>query len=238
MNLRLKNITKKYDEQFVLNNIDFAIDHVGSIGIIGESGCGKSTLLRLLAGIEEPQDGEIEINQLSPIKDKLAFQNKIGYVFQQHNLFPHLTIEENISLILEKTKGIPKEKSEEIANYVLKTLHLSAVAKKLPSQVSGGQAQRASIARALATNPELIFLDEPTAALDPILTQEVLQSIKELKKTGVDFVFVTHEMQFLKVFCDYFIFMKDGRICESGYVDCLENPQTQELKIFLQIANI
>lgn len=238
MNIEITNLVKTYGDQTILNGIDFKINKVGTIGIIGESGCGKSTLLRLLAGIEQPNNGEIQINQLSPMKDKQEFQNKIGYVFQKHNLFPHLTIEQNISLILEKIKGMTKEKSKQILKDVLEKLHITAESSKLPIQVSGGQAQRASIARALATSPELIFLDEPTAALDPILTKEVLASIKELKKTGVEFIFVTHEMQFLKDFCDYFIFMKNGKIRESGYADCLENPKTEELKTFLQITNI
>ncbi|MFI3168109.1 MAG: ATP-binding cassette domain-containing protein [Bacillota bacterium] len=237
MNIKVNNLTKIYGNQTVLNSINFEISNVGAVGIIGESGCGKSTLLRQLAGIESPEKGEIQINGLDPIKNKRQFQNKIGYVFQKHNLFPHLTIEKNITLILEKIKGISKPQCEKITAESLEKLHITAEKDKLPKEVSGGQAQRASIARALATSPELIFLDEPTASLDPILSGEVLSSIKELKETGVEFLFVTHEMQFLKEFCDYFIFMNKGEIVEMGECKSLSNPKTQQLQSFLQITS-
>lgn len=234
MHLKITNLNKSYKNNNILNNISLDINNVSSIGIIGESGCGKSTLLRQLAGIENPDSGDIIINNISPIGDKLDFQKKIGYVFQKHNLFPHLTIEKNILLILEKIKKIPKQQSEKITKEVLEKLHMLEQANKLPDQVSGGQAQRASIARALSLKPDILFLDEPTASLDPLLTNEVLTSIKELKNTGVEFIFITHEMQFLKEFCDYFIFLKKGQIQEVGSVLELEKPKTKELKNFLE----
>lgn len=237
MQLQINNLNKFYNNTKILNNINLCInptDNISSIGIIGESGCGKSTLLRQLAGIEDPDDGEILINNISPIINKFEFQSKIGFVFQKHNLFPHLSVEKNISLILEKIKKIPKEDASKIINNVLAKLYITNEANKLPHQISGGQAQRASIARALSLDPQILFLDEPTAALDPLLTKEVLEAIKELKNTGVEFIFITHEMQFLKEFCDYFIFLKNGNICELGSVQQLENPKTEELKKFLE----
>ncbi len=234
MNIKIKNLFKSYpSSDNVLTDISIDLKNVFCVGIIGESGCGKSTLLRQLAGIENPDSGEIEINNLSPIKQKKLFQTKIGVVFQQHNLFPHLSIHKNITLILEKILKQSKEKARNRADEVLKQLFIFEQKDKKPNEISGGQAQRASIARALATYPELIFLDEPTAALDPVLTGEVLKSVTELKNNGIEFIFVTHEIAFLKEFADYIIFLKNGEICEHGNISCLQNPKTNELQGFL-----
>ncbi len=235
MNITINNLTKKYDNQVVLDDVCINVQNVGTIGIIGESGCGKSTLLRQLAGIETPDSGTIDINGISPITNKIAFQEKIGVVFQKHNLFPHLTLKENISLIIRKTKKLDKSDADNKALDLLKKLFIENEANKKPSMVSGGQAQRCSIARALSTDPELIFLDEPTAALDPILTSEVLKSVTTLKNEGINFIFVTHEISFLKNIADYIIFFKNGRICEHGVASCLLNPKTKELQEFLHI---
>lgn len=232
MKIEVKNLSKSYNKTDVVKNLNFSIDNISSLGIIGESGCGKSTLLRQLAGIENPDSGEILIDGISPINDKKIFQNDIGYVFQKHNLFPHLTIKENITLIISKVKKL--KNSDVIADDVLKQLFIQDEKNKLPGEVSGGQAQRASIARALATNPKLIFLDEPTAALDPILTKEVLKAVVGLKNSGRNFIFVTHEMAFLKDFADYFIFIKGGKILEYGIRKQLDSPKTQELSDFLK----
>lgn len=158
----------------------------------------------------------------------------IGYVFQKHYLFPHLSIKENIVLILNKIKKMPRREAESMAETMLKKVRLEEEMDKKPSEVSGGQAQRASIARALATDPQIIFLDEPTAALDPILTGEVLRVIQELKGSGKDFIFVTHELKFLKNFADYILFMDKGQIVEQGLAECLENPKTELLKKFVE----
>lgn len=235
MNIKVQELFKSYPKtDQVLTNITMELKNVSCIGIIGESGCGKSTLLRQLAGIEDPDRGSIEINGESPITDKKAFQSKIGVVFQQHNLFPHLTIHKNITLILEKILKQNKQDASKRADEVLKQLFIYNERDKKPAEISGGQAQRASIARALATNPQLIFLDEPTAALDPILTGEVLKAVTDLKNKGISFIFVTHEIAFLKNFADYILFLKDGSICEQGMVSCLENPKTLELQEFLK----
>ena len=234
MKLTIHNLSKGYNGHEILKNINLEIT-ASSIGIIGESGCGMSTLLRQLAGIETPDQGEIWVNGISPIQDRKAFQENIGYVFQKHNLFPHLTIRENILLILEKIKKIHPGEAAIIADQVLEKLHIKEIEHKRPNRISGGQAQRASIARALATNPQLVFLDEPTAALDPILTDEVLHAVNELKQDGRDFLFVTHEIDFLKQFADFIIFLKDGTVCEYGSAECLEQPKTRELGEFLKI---
>lgn len=234
MNIQVSDLCKKYKEQCVLQNINLDLKDVSSVGIIGSSGCGKSTLLRHLSGIENPDSGEITINHVSPLLEKKKFQEKIGMIFQQHNLFPHLSLEKNITLILEKIKKLDKETATDKALDILSQLYLLEHKDKLPSEVSGGQAQRTSIARALATDPELIFMDEPTAALDPQLTYEVLQSVEKLKVKGINFVFVTHEIKFLQRFADYFIFIHQGEVVEQGEVAQLENPKTTLLHEFLK----
>lgn len=175
MELKLKNINKSYEKK-VLSEVNLELSGYSYIGIIGKSGCGKSTLLRLLAGIEFGDTGEIIINGTLVEKNNLKkYQEKIGMVFQNHSLFPHLSLLRNITLILEKIKGYKEKEAEEIGIKLLTQLHLKDEIDKNPLKVSGGQAQRAAIARALSTDPKLIFMDEPTAALDPILTREVLE---------------------------------------------------------------
>ncbi len=237
MNIIIQNLTKSYGNSTVLDNISTQVSNIHSIGIIGESGCGKSTLLRMLSGIEMPESGIVEINEQSPILNTKAFQEHIAVVFQKHNLFPHLSVKENITLLLHKIKKWDKNTTSNVADTLLKQLHIENEADKKPHEISGGQAQRASIARALASNPSLVFLDEPTAALDPLMTYEVLKAIKALKAEGREFIFVTHEIEFLKNFADYVIFMKDGKICEQGEVSCLNAPKTAELRTFLNIHN-
>ncbi len=234
MDLSIKNLSKSYGSITVLNNINIQLSGYNSIGIVGESGCGKSTLLRQLAGIEVPESGEIVINGLSPIKSTSEFRDKIGVVFQKHNLFPHLTLKKNITVILHRIKKISKANANSKADDILRQLFIENEADKKPHEVSGGQAQRGSIARALATDPELIFLDEPTAALDPILTQEVLKAVTELKKDGRSFIFITHEISFLKSFADYVIFLKNGEVFEHGDINTLQAPRTDELATFLK----
>lgn len=238
MRIRLENLSKSYQGKCILDNLNWQVNHVGVVGIIGESGCGKSTLLRQLAGIEMPDCGSVQINHWEVQEKNLAqYQETIGVVFQKHNLFPHLTVEENIMLLLTKIRGLDFEVAKKRCDLVLQQFHLEDQAAKLPSKISGGQAQRASIARALVTQPDLLFLDEPTAALDPLLTKEVLDSIRLLKLQGVEFVFVTHEMAFLKQFADYFLFMDKGRIVESDYIKNFTNPKTDKLRKFMESSN-
>jgi ABC-type polar amino acid transport system ATPase subunit len=233
MIFELKNIHMSYDK-LVLKNLSIMLEGYKSIAVIGASGCGKSTLLRLIAGIEFPESGYIRINRFDVKKEtRSEYQKHIGYVFQKHNLFPHLTLQENITLILEKTRGFGKEEAKAKAYGLLEMLHLCEEKDKLPRNVSGGQAQRASIARAFCTDPDIILLDEPTASLDPILTHEVLDAIKELKNIGKDFIFVTHEIGFVQSFAEYFIFMDEGEIIEHGKIDNLKKPKTKKLVDFM-----
>lgn len=231
MKLNINSLSHTYDVE-VLHDLNFNLKKYKSIGIIGVSGSGKSTLIRILSGMEEPTTGEIEINDLNVRSEE--YRKKVGFVFQNHNLFPHLTLKKNITLILEKTRGKSKHEAEEIALKYLNMLHLEDQVDKVPKNVSGGQAQRASIARALSVDPDIIFLDEPTSSLDPILTYEVLTAVEELKGLGKEFIFVTHVLSFVRDFADYVIFMHDGMIYEHGTPQILDNPQTFELKEFMK----
>ncbi len=234
MNISIENVTKYYDK-LVLDNISINIEGYSSVAIIGLSGCGKSTLLRLISGIEYPHTGSIRINNWQVTKEnEKEYQSHLGFVFQKHNLFPHLTLKENITIILEKIKGQSKDTADSRADELLEMLHLCDEKDKLPANVSGGQAQRASIARALSTKPSLLILDEPTASLDPILTHEVLMEIKHLKSLGKDFIFVTHELNFVRNFADYVIFIDNGKILEHGEVSILDKPKTEKLKAFMK----
>jgi ABC-type polar amino acid transport system ATPase subunit len=230
LKINIQNLTHQYDVK-VLKSLTFQLEGFHSIAIIGASGSGKSTLLRLLSGLEKPSQGTILINDTN-VKEE-TYRKLIGFVFQNHNLFPHLTLERNISLILEKTRGYQKAKAIEIARDYLTRVRLSDQMYKLPKNVSGGQAQRASIARAFSLDPEIVFLDEPTASLDPVLTHEVLQAVKEFKASGKSFIFVTHILSFVRDFADYVIFMDQGQIIEHGPVNLLDKPQTDALKNYM-----
>ena len=230
MKINIQNVSHQYDVE-VLKTLSFELNGYRSVAIIGASGSGKSTLLRLLSGLEKPSQGTIQIDDLN-VQDE-SYRKQIGFVFQNHNLFPHLSLERNISIILEKTRGYQKAKAVEIAKDYLTRVRLQDQMYKLPKNVSGGQAQRASIARAFSLDPELVFLDEPTASLDPVLSFEVLQAVKELRGSGKNFIFVTHVLSFVRDFADYVIFMDQGQILEHGPVSILENPHTDELKNYM-----
>lgn len=231
MTIEIKGINHEYDVS-VLKDLNLTLKDYNSVAIIGVSGSGKSTLLRLMSSLEKPSSGSILINGMSATDAE--YKHKIGFVFQNHNLFPHLNLLKNITIILEKTRGYSKEESIKIATKYLSLLHLEDQLHKLPKNVSGGQAQRASIARALSLNPDIIFLDEPTSSLDPILTDEVLSAIEELKGLGKSFIFVTHVMSFVKDFADYVIYMDDGKIVEHGLPTILDKPKTESLKLFMK----
>ena len=230
MKINIQNLTHQYDVE-VLKSLTFQLEGYRSIAIIGASGSGKSTLLRLLSGLEKPSQGTIFVNDMNVQEE--SYRKLIGFVFQNHNLFPHLTLERNITLILEKTRGYQKTKAIEIARDFLNRVRLSDQMHKLPKNVSGGQAQRGSIARAFSLDPDIVFLDEPTASLDPVLTHEVLQAVQEFKASGKNFIFVTHILSFVKDFADYVIFMDQGQIIEHGPVNLLDKPQTDAFKNYM-----
>lgn len=234
MKIRLEQVTKTYENQSILTPLTKTMGAEHAIAIIGPSGAGKSTLLRLLSKIEEPDTGDIYVNDTHVNAVTASdYYKKVGFVFQSHSLFPHLTVLRNITLILEKVHKKSKAESEAIACKLLDQFNLLDQKDKLPSKLSGGQSQRVSIVRSLAVKPEVVFLDEPTSALDPVLTEEVLNTILKLRESDTQFVIVTHEILFAKKVADYIIFMEAGNIVEAGPVSILDNPQTEELKGFL-----
>ena len=234
MELKINQVTRYYDDKLILDHINAHIKDKEAIAIIGPSGAGKSTLLRLLSKIEEPDSGDICVNDnhLSEIYPE-DYYKSIGFVFQSHTLFPHLSVLRNITLVLEQVHKKSKEEANQIATRLLKHFELEDHMEKRASQLSGGQSQRVSIVRSLAISPEVLFLDEPTSALDPVLTQEVLNTIKILREDNTDFVIVTHEIAFAKKAADYIIYMQDGKIIEMGDVEILDHPKTPELKNYL-----
>lgn len=234
MRINLENINHSYHGKPILQDLSLQLDHAEAIAIIGPSGAGKSTLLRLLSKIESPDSGEICVNDTDVVRIQAKeYYMKVGFVFQSHNLFPHLTALENITLVLEKVHNKTSEEARKIAVDLLTQFELVEHMNKRPSQLSGGQAQRVSIIRSLAISPEVMFLDEPTSALDPILTREVLRTILKLREKNMRFVIVTHELGFAKKVADYILFMEDGKIIEHGPVTILDQPQTQSLKTFV-----
>lgn len=234
MDIKLKNVFKSYEDTPILNDLNLSIRNKSAVAIIGPSGAGKSTLLRLLSMIETPDSGEITVNQhfLSET-DPHEYYKSIGFVFQSHSLFPHLTVLRNITLVLEEVHKYTKQESHQLAMTLLEQFDLAAHIHKLGFQLSGGQAQRVAIVRSLAIHPEVLFLDEPTSALDPVLTQEVLRTILKLRELNTHFVIVTHEILFAKKAADHIIFMENGKIVEEGDVSILEHPQTEALKRYL-----
>lgn len=234
MNLKLENLTKIYNNNKVLDDISIEVNDFQVLALIGASGSGKSTLLRLIAGLEEYQGGNILVNDAAVDDENIDdYRKKVGFVFQDHNLFNHLSVLENILLVLEKVHKKKREDVLPMVQELLRQFDLAEHQMKLPHQLSGGQSQRVSIVRALAIQPELILLDEPTSSLDPILTYEVLTAVKKLADQKKDFIIVTHEIGFAKNIADYIIFMQDGRIIEHGTNNILQYPKTKELRSFL-----
>jgi len=211
MEIKLEHVSKYYDRK-ILDDLSLELKDIHALGIIGESGCGKSTLLRLLAGMEKPEKGSVWVNgTLLQGKAVKEYQKEIGYVFQKHNLFPHLSVKENIVLILNKIKKMPRPEAEQKAETMLKKVRLEAEMDKKPDAVSGGQAQRASIARALATDPQMIFLDEPTAALGVRETGIVLDLIRQLKQRGTTVILISHSMEDVVAVADHVTVLHTGQ---------------------------
>lgn len=233
MKLLIEKLVKKYDNKIILDHMDASINQIQVLAIIGPSGSGKSTLLRLIAGLESYESGAITMNDKTISQDKIeSYRKQVGFVFQDHNLFSHLSIYENIALILEKVHGRNREDFHEEVEKLLTHFGLMEHEYKLPHQISGGQSQRASIARALAIKPEIILLDEPTSSLDPILTYDVLHAIKQLVEEEKDVILVTHEIGFAKNIADYVLYLEEGKVVEHGE-RILHEPQTENLKRFL-----
>lgn len=234
--IEIKNLHKSFGHVEVLKGVDVSIAEKEVVVIIGPSGSGKSTLLRCMNYLEEPTSGDIIVDNMK--LDKHADINKIreniGMVFQRFNLFPHMTVLENITLAPMKVRKISKKEAVETAMDLLQRVGLKEKATAYPSQLSGGQQQRVAIARALAMKPKVMLFDEPTSALDPEMVTEVLDVMKKLAQQGMTMVVVTHEMGFAREVGDRVLFVDEGRIIEEGTPkEIFENPKQERTKLFL-----
>lgn len=235
--INVENLSKNFGNLKVLKNIFTTINKGEVISIIGPSGSGKSTFLRCINKLEEPTEGHIYIDGMD-LMDKNTDINKIrervGMVFQHFNLFPNMTVLENLTLSPTIVKKESKEEAEKYALYLLQKVDLSDKANSYPNQLSGGQKQRIAIARALAMKPEVILFDEPTSALDPEMIKEVLDVMRNLAKEGMTMLIVTHEMGFARNVGNRILFMDNGEIIEDcSPKDFFENPTNERIKDFL-----
>lgn len=217
--LKVENIHKIYENNKVLRGVSFEVKRGETKILCGPSGSGKSTLLRCLNLLTMPDKGRVWLEGTeitNPLTNVNKMRQKIGFVFQEFNLFNHLTALRNVSIGLEKVRGVKKDEARKIALRELRKVGLEEHVNKYPAELSGGQKQRVAIARALAMNPVIMFYDEPTSALDPQLIGEVLEVMKKLSKEKMTSLVVTHEMGFAQSAGDEMMFMKDGKILERG----------------------
>lgn len=235
--IKVKNLHKQFGDLQVLNGIDEHIEKGEVVVVIGPSGSGKSTFLRCLNLLEESTAGEIYVDDeliTAPKIDVNRVRQKMGMVFQHFNLFPHLTIMGNITLAPVLLKKMTKEEAEKRGKELLARVGLSEKANAYPAQLSGGQKQRVAIARALAMDPEIMLFDEPTSALDPEMVGEVLEVMKDLAKSGMTMVIVTHEMGFAREVASRVLFMDQGIVMEEGTPEeIFSNPKNERTKLFL-----
>lgn len=235
--IELKGVNKHFGEYHALRDINLEVPAGQVVVILGPSGSGKSTLCRTINRLETIDDGEIRIDgELLPEegKDLAKLRAEVGMVFQQFNLFSHMTIRDNVTLAPTKVRKVSKEEARKTAEKLLDRVGIAAQADKYPAQLSGGQQQRVAIARALAMDPKVMLFDEPTSALDPEMINEVLDVMTDLAKGGMTMVVVTHEMSFARRVADRVLFMADGAIVEDADPETFfTNPQSDRAKDFL-----
>lgn len=235
--VELRSVAKRFGDHAVLRDVSLNVEKGETIAIIGRSGSGKSTLLRCINGLERIQSGEVIVDGVAvhdPASDLRALRARVGFVFQGYNLFPHLTIERNITLGPRIVKGIDRNAASVLAREALRRVGLEEKLHSYADQLSGGQQQRVAIARSLAMSPQIMLFDEITSALDPELVGEVLRVLEELAQDGMTMLLVTHEMNFARRVASRIIFMHEGKIWEQGAAaDFFGSPRTAELKSFL-----
>jgi general L-amino acid transport system ATP-binding protein len=235
--IELRQVNKWFGEFHVLRDINLAVWRGERVVVCGPSGSGKSTMIRCINRLEEHQRGQIivaGIELTSDLKNIEATRREVGMVFQQFNLFPHLTVLENLTLAPIWVRKLPKKEAEETARLYLERVRIPEQANKYPGQLSGGQQQRVAIARSLCMKPEIMLFDEPTSALDPEMIKEVLDVMVELAEEGMTMVCVTHEMGFARTVADTMVFMDRGEIVERGPPkEFFANPRSDRTKLFL-----
>lgn len=235
--IECQDVNKWFGEFHVLKDINMKVKEREVVVVIGPSGSGKSTLIRCINRLEEHQEGKILVDGIelsNDLKNINAIRRETGMVFQSFNLFPHLTVMQNITLAQRYVRRRPRRDAEDMARQLLQRVGIPEQANKYPGQLSGGQQQRVAIARALAMQPKIMLFDEPTSALDPEMIKEVLDVMKELARSGMTMLVVTHEMGFAREVADRVIFMDSGRIVEIGTPEhFFENPSHERTKLFL-----
>lgn len=234
--IKIRGLKKKYGKNEILKGIDLDVNKSEVVVVIGPSGSGKSTLLRCVNYLEVPTDGVIAIDgeEITRKVDINTIRAEVGMVFQHFNLFPHMSVLDNITLAPIKVRDKSKEEAEKIALELLDKVGLKDKAASFPSQLSGGQQQRVAIARALAMQPKIMLFDEPTSALDPEMVKEVLEVMKRLAESGMTMMVVTHEMGFAREVADRVIFVDGGKILEMGHPnEVFEHPKEKRTQEFL-----
>ncbi len=235
--IEFQNVDKFFGDFQVLEDIDFNVDEGEVVVVIGPSGSGKSTLLRCINALEEISSGKLVVDgiEVHDKKTKLnTLRTEIGFVFQQFNLYPHMTVAQNVKLSPINVKGISKKEAGERCKKLLERVGISEQENKYPESLSGGQQQRVAIARGLAMEPKIMLFDEPTSALDPEMINEVLETMADLAGGGMTMVVVTHEMGFARRVADRVVFMDEGRIVEVGTPEhFFQNPENERTKRFL-----
>ncbi len=236
--IQMSGVTKWYGDVQVLKDIDFTVVRGERVVICGPSGSGKSTMIRCINRLEEHRDGRIMVNGVEldhSTRNVDVVRRDVGMVFQQFNLFPHLTVLQNLTIAPRKIRGATRQEADEVARYFLERVRISEQADKYPNQLSGGQQQRVAIARALCMKPQIMLFDEPTSALDPEMIQEVLDVMVGLAREGMTMVCVTHEMGFARTVADRVVFMDAGRIIEEGVpADFFSDPKQDRTRAFLK----
>lgn len=240
MKLELTNVSKRYGATEALRDVHLAVNNRQGVCLIGPSGGGKSTLLRILAALETPDSGTVQLNErridYDNERDLIAFRRSVGVVFQAFNLFPHLSAFDNIALPLRHVQSLEEPIVQPRVQETLQLLGLTDHANKRPAELSGGQRQRVAIGRAIAIQPKLLLLDEPTSALDPEITIDILQEIRSLTRDkGIEFILVTHEIRFAQAAGDYLVFLTNGTIIEHGPMNqMMTTPESTIVQRFLE----
>jgi polar amino acid transport system ATP-binding protein len=236
--LEISNLRKSFGEEVVLQNISFSVPVHTATVFIGASGSGKSTLLRCINLLDSVDDGVIKIDGediTDPTIKSDQVRRKLGMVFQAFNLFPHMTVRQNITLAPIQVHGLSKDEANTRADELLIRFGLMEKADQYPDRLSGGQQQRVAIIRSIALRPRLLLLDEITSALDPVLVNEVLSTVRDLKNDGMTMVLATHEMGFAKQVADEVCYLEAGQIVERGSAaQIIEEPQNQRTRDFLK----
>jgi general L-amino acid transport system ATP-binding protein len=234
--IRIRNLEKWFGKHQVLRGIHLEVLPGEKLVIIGPSGSGKSTLIRCLNGLEEFQQGEVVVDgvSLKEARKLSTVRREVGMVFQQFNLFPHMSVLQNVTLAPVRVRGLEPEEAKRKALALLERVGIADQAHKYPAQLSGGQQQRVAIARALAMEPRVMLFDEPTSALDPEMVGEVLAVMRDLAKSGMTMLVVTHEMAFAREVADRVVFMDQGEVVEEGRPEeVFTSPRQERTRSFL-----